>query len=112
MISVSPQSKKFKMTDTRNHNTALSHDASLDNSKLDAKSLNRYSRQNAALGAETTAKLTKMKVLIYGVKGVGIETAKNLTLQGAGAITVKSLLDSFVFNYTFHFSSFIQKVFL
>ena len=39
-------------------------------------------------GAETTAKLTKMKVLIYGLRGVGVETCKNLALQGAGAITV------------------------
>eukprot|EP00595_Chromulina_sp_UTEXLB2642_P001396 CAMPEP_0196764110 /NCGR_PEP_ID=MMETSP1095-20130614/5364_1 /TAXON_ID=96789 ORGANISM="Chromulina nebulosa, Strain UTEXLB2642" /NCGR_SAMPLE_ID=MMETSP1095 /ASSEMBLY_ACC=CAM_ASM_000446 /LENGTH=1138 /DNA_ID=CAMNT_0042118757 /DNA_START=162 /DNA_END=3578 /DNA_ORIENTATION=- len=29
-----------------------------------------------------------MKVLIYGLRGVGIETAKNLTLQGVGAITI------------------------
>jgi tRNA A37 threonylcarbamoyladenosine dehydratase len=39
-------------------------------------------------GAETTAKLTQMKVLIVGLRGVGMETAKNLALQGAGAITV------------------------
>ncbi len=73
---------------------------------LDEKSLNLFSRQNAALGmlknssiasqlhtkrfvgAETTAKLIKMKVLIYGLRGVGVETAKNLALQGVGAITV------------------------
>lgn len=30
--------------------------------ELDSMSLNRFSRQNAALGVETTAKLTKMKV--------------------------------------------------
>eukprot|EP00428_Durinskia_dybowskii_P061198 CAMPEP_0170384462 /NCGR_PEP_ID=MMETSP0117_2-20130122/16010_1 /TAXON_ID=400756 /ORGANISM="Durinskia baltica, Strain CSIRO CS-38" /LENGTH=1179 /DNA_ID=CAMNT_0010640211 /DNA_START=97 /DNA_END=3636 /DNA_ORIENTATION=- len=58
---------------------------------LDIKALNLFSRQNAALGAETTAKLTKMKVLIYGLRGVGVETAKNLALQGAGAMT---LIDS------------------
>jgi ubiquitin-activating enzyme E1 len=40
------------------------------------------------LGAETTAKLTKMKVLVIGLRGVGMETTKNLALQGAGAITV------------------------
>jgi molybdopterin/thiamine biosynthesis adenylyltransferase len=41
------------------------------------------------IGAETTAKLIKMKVLIVGMRGIGIETAKNLALQGAGAITVR-----------------------
>eukprot|EP00937_MAST-01D_sp_MAST-1D-sp2_P003962 g3962.t1 len=55
---------------------------------LDAKQLDRFSRQNAALGAETTAKLTKMHVLIVGVRGVGVETAKNLVLQGVGGITL------------------------
>ena len=40
------------------------------------------------LGAEKTAKLTKMKVLIYGLRGIGVETCKNLALQGVGAITV------------------------
>lgn len=29
-----------------------------------------------------------MKVLIYGMRGIGMETAKNLTLQGAGALTI------------------------
>lgn len=52
------------------------------------KQLAKESRQNAALGAETTAKLNKMKVLIVGLRGVGIETAKNLSLQGVGAITI------------------------
>jgi ubiquitin-activating enzyme E1 len=55
---------------------------------LDQKSLNLFSRQNAALGAETTAKLIKMKVLIYGMRGIGVETAKNLALQGVGAMTI------------------------
>ena len=87
--------------------------------ELDLKALNKFSRQNAALGrsiyilyhimlhyiqhiqlsyithlsyfvgAETTAKLIKMKLLISGLRGLGMETAKNLALQGAGAITVR-----------------------
>jgi molybdopterin/thiamine biosynthesis adenylyltransferase len=40
-------------------------------------------------GAETTAKLSKMKVFIYGFRSVGVETAKNLALQGVGGITVR-----------------------
>ena len=55
---------------------------------LDLKELNKFSRQIAALGAEATAKLIKMKVIIVGMRGTGVETAKNLALQGMGAITV------------------------
>lgn len=59
-----------------------------DSISLDKKALNKFSRQNAALGAETTAKLIKMKVAVFGLRGVGIETCKNLTLQGVGGITL------------------------
>jgi molybdopterin/thiamine biosynthesis adenylyltransferase len=54
-------------------------------------------------GAETTAKLTKMKVLIFGLRGVGVETAKNLALQGVGGMTVSYLVVS-------HFSGFLSLV--
>jgi len=56
--------------------------------KDDALLLSRFSRQNAAFGAEVTRKMTKMKALIVGLRGVGIETAKNLVLQGLGGITL------------------------
>jgi ubiquitin-activating enzyme E1 len=49
---------------------------------------NRFSRQNAALGAETTMRMVKMKALIVGVRGIGIEVAKNLVLQGLGGVTL------------------------
>lgn len=100
-----------------------------ETNELDAKALNKFSRQNAALGkfllsfhhcmlyvthlptyvsisnaicnlmfldlcslhligADTTAKLRKMSVLIVGMRGIGVETAKNLALQGLGGLTV------------------------
>eukprot|EP01033_Poteriospumella_lacustris_P001011 gene1012-728_t len=55
---------------------------------LDAKARNKFSRQIAALGADVTAKLLKMKIAIVGLRGVGIEACKNLTLQGIGGITL------------------------
>jgi len=73
-----PPTKKTKLEMTENS----------ENDTLDAKAMNKFSRQIAAFGAETTAKLTKMKVIIYGLRGVGMETAKNLSLQGVGAITL------------------------
>ncbi len=35
-------------------------------------------------GAETTAKLIKLRVLVVGLRGVGVETVKNLSLQVLG----------------------------
>jgi hypothetical protein len=67
-----PPSKKSR-TYMEEENVNMEIDASMD-----AKTLNRFSRQNAALGAETTAKLIKMAILVIGVRGIGIETIKNL----------------------------------
>lgn len=50
--------------------------------------LNKFSRQNAALGAEVTMKMTKMKALVVGCTGVAVEVTKNLILQGIGGITL------------------------
>eukprot|EP01041_Mallomonas_annulata_P006187 gene6187-12532_t len=47
-----------------------------------------YSRQIGAFGIETMAKLVSMKVLIVGLKGIGIEVAKNLVLAGPGVVTL------------------------
>ena len=80
-----PPNKKLRMTDPSNDQSAS---ASSADAELDAKALNKFSRQNAALGAETTAKLSKMRVLIYGLQGLGVEVAKNLALQGVGALTL------------------------
>mmetsp|Transcript_12120 Transcript_12120/g.36413 ORF Transcript_12120/g.36413 Transcript_12120/m.36413 type:complete len:1221 (+) Transcript_12120:148-3810(+) len=49
---------------------------------------NKFSRQNAALGAETTKFLRAAKVLIVGLRGAGVEIAKNCLLQGVGALTL------------------------
>lgn len=50
--------------------------------------MNKFSRQNAAFGAEVTLKLTKMQALVVGCGGVGVETTKNLILQGLGGVTL------------------------
>ena len=43
---------------------------------------NLYSRQIGTFGLETMGKLVKMKCLIIGMRGLGVETAKNLILAG------------------------------
>ena len=46
----------------------------------------RIDRQKAAFGAETLAKLKDLNVLIVGMRGVGIEAAKNLILSNVGSV--------------------------
>ena len=47
-----------------------------------------YSRQIGVFGMETMGKLIKMKVFICGLRGVGLETAKNLILAGPQQVTL------------------------
>lgn len=89
-------------------NSTLGVPHQISEKSLDNKALNLFSRQNAALGAETTAKLTKMRVLIYGVRGVGVETCKNLALQGAGSITVSIIPCSFYLSRIFIIIRFLD----
>lgn len=51
-----------------------------------------------------------MKVLVYGLRGIGVETCKNLALQGVGAITVRdSPTDVYVTIYLYDFSGFFVR---
>lgn len=49
---------------------------------------NLYSRQIGTFGLETMGKLIKMKVLIIGMRGLGVEIAKNLCLAGPKSVTL------------------------
>ncbi|KAH8097928.1 ubiquitin activating enzyme [Aureococcus anophagefferens] len=74
-----------------------------------AKLNNKFSRQNAALGAETrdaasrvrararfehhnhrTKFLRDMKLLVVGLRGTGVEIAKNCLLQGVSSLTLSA----------------------
>ena len=50
--------------------------------------MDQYSRQIGAFGLETMAKLVRLKVLIVGLQGVGVEVAKNLILAGPASVTL------------------------
>ena len=53
------------------------------------RAANKFSRQNAALGAETTKFLLReAKVHRRGLRGAGVETAKNCFLQGVGHLAL------------------------
>ena len=50
--------------------------------------MNLYSRQIGTFGMEAMGKLVKLKVLIVGQRGLGVETAKNLILAGPNSVTL------------------------
>jgi hypothetical protein len=56
--------------------------------KAEKRNKNKFSRQNAAFGAETTSFLSKMKVLVVGLRGTGVEIIKNCLLQGVGSVVL------------------------
>ena len=47
-----------------------------------------YSRSIFTYGMETMKKLSTMKVLIVGMRGLGVETAKNIILSGPGEVDI------------------------
>jgi ubiquitin-activating enzyme E1 len=57
----------------------------MDSNKLDE---NLYSRQIGTYGAETMGKLIKMRVFLQGLRGLGVEVAKNLILAGPAQVTL------------------------
>ena len=57
----------------------------VEEAKIDT---NLYSRQIGTYGLEMMGKLVKMKVLIIGMRGLGVEIAKNLILAGPQAVTL------------------------
>lgn len=47
-----------------------------------------YSRQIIFLGMETMEKLSKLKILIIGLRGLGVEIAKNIIVSGPNKVTI------------------------
>ena len=52
------------------------------------KNFSLYSRQIIDLGQKTMMKLSKLKVLILFVRGLGIEISKNIILTGPESVTI------------------------
>ena len=49
---------------------------------------NFYSRQIGTYGLGTQEKIMKMNIFIYGMRGIGIESAKNIVLAGPKSLTI------------------------
>lgn len=62
-----------------------------------------YSRQLGIIGSETMIKLTKIKILIIGLRGLGIEILKNLILEGPNSVDIydPNLIDIYDLNSNF-----------
>ena len=60
----------------------------MQSSEEDQIDTNLYSRQIGTFGLETMGKLIKLKVLIVGMRGLGVECAKNLILAGPASVDI------------------------
>ena len=49
---------------------------------------NLYSRQIGTYGLNTMTKLSKLNIFIYGMRGIGVEIAKNVILAGPKRVTI------------------------
>ena len=47
-----------------------------------------YSRQIAAYSSNSMNKISKLKILIYGIRGLGLEISKNIILAGPERVTI------------------------
>ena len=70
------------LTETDGVSSKLPHAA------LGAGVILAYCIIQAAFGAETLSKMKNLNVLVIGMRGTGVETAKNLILSNVGAVIV------------------------
>ena len=49
---------------------------------------NFYSRQIKTFGIETMAKIQNLRILIVGMRGLGLEIAKNIILSGVKEVKI------------------------
>ena len=65
-----------------------------------------YSRQIGTFGLDTTKNIMKMKILIYGIRGLGMEIAKNIILMGPSCVSLydKNLITHYDLGSGFYFS--------
>lgn len=52
------------------------------------KAMDQYSRQIGTIGVEAMKSLAMLDVLVVGMKGTGVEVAKNIALLGARSVTI------------------------
>ena len=74
---------------------------------------NLYSRQIATYGIKTMIKLSKMNIFLYGMRGVGVEVAKNIILSGPNKVTIfdpnKVLINDLTSNFFLNEKDVFEK---
>ena len=55
---------------------------------MDFLDVNLYSRQISTYGIETMHRLLNMNILIYGLRGLGLEISKNIILAGVKILSI------------------------
>lgn len=55
---------------------------------MDKINTDLYSRQIFTYGMDTMEKITNLKILIVGLRGLGVEIAKNLILTGPKEVSL------------------------
>ena len=61
---------------------------SIEKVEFDQHRMNKDSRMIGTFGMEAMGKLVKLNVLVVGMRGLGVETAKNLILAGPKSVTL------------------------
>ena len=75
--------KRYENAYQKNKNAPLEIEGKKNNVDDDL-----YSRSIFTYGMETMQKLSAMKVLIVGMRGLGVETAKNIILSGPKEVDI------------------------
>ena len=66
----------------------LQNNVNIQNSELNKIDEELYSRQIIFLGMETMEKISQLKILIIGLRGLGVEIAKNIIVSGPNKVSI------------------------
>ena len=64
------------------------NNVNIQNSELNKIDEELYSRQIIFLGMETMEKISQLKILIIGLRGLGVEIAKNIIVSGPNKVSI------------------------
>ena len=66
---------------------------------MDKIDINLYSRQISTYGMDIMIKLNNIKVIIIGLRGLGVEISKNIILTGVNEISIMIIFVKFLISH-------------